>query len=90
MQTVQDRLRFALRDGLVIAGILAAWLLARTVVVLVLQVPADLLGLRPFVALFGLVRDSLPLFETAALLNVSLYVLVRAGTVVVERHAELA
>lgn len=84
---VRARTLWAVREGLVVGGIVLFWVgiaVALSVVLLVLSVPFAITRFgTPGLPVAGLVWT---LVGPLAFLNASLYVLVRAGTVVVDHH----
>lgn len=90
--TPRGRLRWALREGLVIAGILLFWLGVAVVLtggLSLLSVALHVIG----VDALRLVADLLlrteflwPLVSAAAFATVGLYVVVRAGTLLIDHH----
>lgn len=91
-ETARERLRWALREGLVIAGILLFWLgVAVGLVGLfsLLSVALHVTGLRPFHLVAELLRRSSllwPAFSAIAFATVGLYVVVRAGTLLIDHY----
>jgi hypothetical protein len=84
----RSRVRWAIREGAVIGGILGFWLviyLALNIVTWIVEPIALTLNFEP---LFRLARESqqffLPLVLQAATANVALYTLVRVGIVVID------
>lgn len=93
-ETPRGRLRWAIEEAFVILGILAFWIVAIGAVALLLALltlPFQLLGLRLFRPLFEFAR-SVPGMGTAVLpltvLTASLYVLVRGGSLLIDRYHE--
>lgn len=95
-ETPRDRLRWAIRESLVIAGVLLFWfglsvLLTVTTSLLSLAFEfARLHQLRPLLVLFRRVELLWPPLMAAALATVALYVLVRAGTLLVDHYRATA
>jgi membrane-bound ClpP family serine protease len=91
-ETPRERLRWALREGLVIAGILLFWLGVAVVLVglfSLLSVTLHLVGLRPFHLVAELLQRSAflwPAFSAVAFATVGLYVVVRAGTLLIDHY----
>lgn len=93
--TIRDRLEWSLHEALVVAGIFVAWALAylafRLLLVLVrftfhVARPPDVLG-RPIVELLrGGELVLIPVVTKGALATVALYVLIRAGTLIIDHH----
>ena len=93
--TVRERLLWSLREALVVAGIFAAWalvFLAFRVLLVLVQLtfhvarPPEFLG-RPIVELLqGGEMILIPTVTQGALATVALYVLARAGMVIVDHH----
>ncbi|MFB6361018.1 MAG: hypothetical protein ABEH59_06810 [Halobacteriales archaeon] len=86
------RLRWALREGLIIAGILLFWTGVAVVLVGFLSAVSSVLhfiGLRPFYQIAELLERSMivwPAFSTIAILTAGLYTVVRAGTLLLDHH----
>lgn len=93
-ETPRDRLRWALREGLVIAGILLFWLGVAVVLVglfSLLSVTLHLIGLRPLRLVAELLERSgllWPAFSAIAFATVGLYVVVRAGTLLIDHYRQ--
>lgn len=91
-ESPRERLRWALREGLVIAGILLFWLGVAVVLVGVLSLfsaTLHLVGLRAFHLVAELLERSAllwPAFSAIAFATVGLYVVVRAGTLLIDHH----
>ena len=86
MRAAVGRVRWSLVEGLVIAAILAAWLAVRLVVEIAIHlvdVPVRGGAAAVLTAMGGAITE---LIVPLALANVALYVAVRAGSVVVDRH----
>lgn len=87
-----DRLRWALREGLIIAGILLFWLAVAVLLVGLLSGLSSVLhfiGLRPFHQIAELLERSVriwPAFSSIAFLTAGLYTVVRAGTLLIDHH----
>lgn len=100
MQTVRSRIDWALREGVVIAAVLAFWAVVFAGLALVLSVVLAVLQLLVdvgfpagpvrflFEFLSRLERLSAPAVVQLATANVGLYVLVRVGWVLLDRYAE--
>ena len=92
-ETPRDRLRWALREGFVIAGIVLFWLGVAVVLVAglsLLGLALRLLGTGPFHLLSELLRRTAflwPALSAVAFATVALYVVVRAGTLLIDHHA---
>ena len=90
--TPRARLRWALREGLVIAGIVRFWLGAAALLVgalSVLGLALRLLGAGPFHLVADLLRRAgflWPAFSAVAFATVGLYVAVRAGTLLLDHY----
>lgn len=82
------RVRWALVEGLVIAAILSAWLAVR----LLFEVADALINLPvdgSLAAALASTSDAVvSLLGPLAIANVALYVAVRAGLIIVDRHAK--
>ena len=88
MRAAAGRVRWSLVEGLIIAAILAAWLVVRLVVEVVITF-VDLPFGGDFALVLGSVGDAMVgMVVPLALANVALYVAVRAGVVIVNRHAQ--
>ncbi|WP_323173777.1 hypothetical protein [Natrialba sp. PRR66] len=86
-----SRLRWAIREALVFAGILLFWIALATVITIVLQLlvlPFELLGLQlgPMSELVSLARGFQDLAVPMTVLTSGLYTLVRAGTVLIDHY----
>lgn len=95
-ETPQERLRWALREGLVIAGVLLFWLGVAAVLTGVLSLLGVVLamsGLRGFHLVSDLLRRAeflWPAFSAVAFATGGLYVVVRAGTLLIDHYRQTA
>ena len=87
MRAVAGRVRWSLVEGLVIAAILAAWLAVRLVVEITIHLIDVPVSGGAAQVLAGMGDAVAELVVPLALANVGLYVAVRAGSIVVDRHA---
>ena len=87
MRAAAGRVRWSLTEGLVIAAILAAWLADRLVVEIAIHL-VDLPVRGGAASVLTAMGDAVTgLIAPLALANVALYVAVRAGSILVDRHA---
>jgi hypothetical protein len=87
MDTVEARVRWAAREGVVLLGILAFWLVA--FVASVVLFVAHVAGLRPVTAFASTLQHSLwAVLVPLVAANASLYAFVRAGTVLIDHYRE--
>ena len=87
MRAAVGRVRWSLMEGLVIAAILGAWLLVRLVVEAAIHLVDVPVAGGPARVLAGMGDAIAELVVPLALANVALYVTVRAGSILVDRHA---
>lgn len=93
---IQDRMRWGIREGIVIAGILVFWLMVALGLLLVMSVLGTLIrtlqlesleSVYRFVARGGVVWGVVTPLATA---TTALYVLARVGTVLIDRYQSSA
>jgi len=80
MATLRERVRWSLREGVVIAAILVAWLIVGALVAFPFELLQEVFRLRIAFPVY-----ELPIFAVAQA-NVALYVVVRAGTLLIDHY----
>lgn len=95
-ETARGRLRWALHESLVIAGVLLIWLaigVALLGLAALLSLALHVVGLRPLHVVAELLERSAvlwPAFSAVAFATTALYVVVRAGTLLIDHYRSAA
>ncbi|NIQ57977.1 MAG: hypothetical protein GWN71_32775 [Gammaproteobacteria bacterium] len=95
-ESPRGRLRWALRESLVIAGVLLGWLALGVALLALgglLGLTLHVIGLRPLRLVAVVLERSAvlwPAFSAVAFATVALYVVVRAGTLLIDHYRATA